>query len=104
MEDILLQVIQTGNATAILGCIIVYAIIHFQRKTTAETRNSESDKLRDEIHQLKIEKELMQKDVDYLKEENVGTKQDIKEIKATLQTMALALERIAARYDSEDKK
>lgn len=44
----------------------------------------------------------MQKDIDHLKDENIGIKEDIKEIKDTLHTIALAMERIATKLD-EDK-
>ena len=43
----------------------------------------------------------MQKDIEHLLQENVGIKEDIKEIKTTLNSMALALERIAAKYDDK---
>ena len=42
--------------------------------------------------------------VDYMKEEQAGTKEDIKEIKQTLNNMALALERIAAKYSDTTTK
>lgn len=43
----------------------------------------------------------MEKDVNYLMNETTGIKEDIKDIKSTLNTMALALERIAAKYDDK---
>ena len=43
----------------------------------------------------------MEKDVKYLMTETTGIKEDIKEMKNTLNTMALALERIAAKYDEK---
>ena len=43
----------------------------------------------------------MKKDISYLMNENVGIKEDLKEIKQTLNNMALALERIAAKYDDK---
>lgn len=101
MENIVTEALQSGNVTAIALSLAVYLLIYFQRKDTSKTRDEANKKLQDEIAELKKENELKQKDIDYLMEDNVGIKQDIKEIKATLQTMALALERIAAKYDND---
>ena len=43
----------------------------------------------------------MEKDVNYLMTETLGIKEDIKEMKNTLNSMALSLERIAAKYDDK---
>lgn len=108
MEEALLKLVETGNATAIIAAGVVYLIVFIQRKQTKEKRDDDKSKLlddinslREELNQYKLDAELKQKDINYLLDENVGVKADIKEIKATLQTMALALERIAAKYDKD---
>lgn len=105
-----MKFVDTGNATAIIVGGILYLIIFFQRKNTATKRDDTSASLQKQIDELKkvqnefeIEKQLMQKDIDHLKDENIGIKEDIKEIKDTLHTIALAMERIATKLD-EDKQ
>ena len=52
------------------------------------------------INEVETEKKLLQKDVDFIKSEHIDIKTDIKEMKNTLNNMALSLERIAAKYDN----
>lgn len=109
MEDTIIQMASNGGPIGVLAAAIVYLIIFLQRKNTSEKRNddtaqlqSEIDNLEKELAAIKTEKQLLQKDINYLMSENIGIKEDIKEIKNTLNTMALALERIAAKYDNEN--
>ena len=109
MEDTIIQIASNGGPIGVLAAAIVYLIIFLQRKNTSEKRNddtaqlqSEIDNLEKEIAAIKTEKQLLQKDINYLMSENIGIKEDIKEIKNTLNTMALALERIAAKYENEN--
>lgn len=99
MEDILTTAFQSGNATAIVCAVIVYVIIHFQRKTTSTVRNDEYDELKNQINELKIDNELKQKDIDNLKAESADIKQDIKEMKVSMQSIQMSLEKITAYYD-----
>lgn len=120
-----LKIIATGNPLAIvalLAVVIVYLVIKYERKGTAEKRDKEnadlvakcknySEKIenleetvetqRTAIQELKLQNELQSKDIDYMKNEQIDVKTDIKEIKTTLNTMAIALERIAAKYDKD---
>lgn len=107
MEEIIQQLVASGPL-GVIAAGIVYLVIYIQRKQTSEKRNDDTAALREEISKLKSEladietdKQLMQKDLDHLIVENVGIKEDIKEIKTTLNSMALALERIAAKYDDK---
>jgi len=124
MESAALGIISSGNPLAIMALIclaVMWFVIRYQRKNTAEVRDKQNTDLTNELNNAKsaleecskkveeleksqqaliISKELMSKDVDYLKEENATVKQDLKDIKSTLATMALSLERIAARYDN----
>lgn len=108
MEEYLVHLAENGGPIGVLAAVLVYLIIYMQRKNTSEKRNDDKQKLingltklNDEINTKETEIILLKKDVDILKEENIGIKQDIKEIKNTLQTMALALERIASKYDKD---
>lgn len=108
MEEYLIHLAENGGPIGVLAAVLVYLIIFIQRKNTSEKRDDDKlklinglTKLNDEINNKETEIILLKKDVDLLKEENVGIKQDIKEIKNTLQTMALALERIASKYDKD---
>lgn len=120
-----LKIIATGNPLAIvalLAIVIVYLVIKYERKGTAEKRDKENADLvakcknhtekienleetveaqRTAIQELQLQNELQSKDIDYMKNEQIDVKSDIKEIKATLYTMAIALERIAAKYDKD---
>ena len=98
MEDLLTTAFQSGNATAILSGIIVYLIVFLQRKNTAATCDDTINKLNDEISELKNQKVLMGKDIEYLMSENRGIKEDIKEIKGTLNQIAVSIAEIAAQY------
>lgn len=120
-----LKIIATGNPLAIvalLAIVIVYLVIKYERKGTAEKRDKENAELvakcknheekiesleeiveaqRSAIQALELQNELQGKDIEYIKNEQIDVKSDIKEIKATLNTMAIALERIAAKYDKD---
>ena len=125
MEQLILNIISKGeplSIVALLACITIYVVIHYQRKNTAESRDSEImtltsgmknlnnelvhtksavDNLQTVINEVETEKKLLQKDVDFIKSEHIDIKTDIKEMKNTLNNMALSLERIAAKYDSD---
>lgn len=124
MEQSVLNIISKGeplSIVALLACITIYVIISYQRKNTAESRDSEImtlasgmknlnnelaktksavDNLQTAINEVETEKKLLQKDVDIIKSEHIDIKTDIKEMKNTLNNMALSLERIAAKYDN----
>lgn len=125
MEQSVLNIISKGeplSIVALLACITIYVVIHYQRKNTAESRDSEImaltsgmknlnnelahtkyavDNLQTVINEIETEKKLLQKDVDFIKSEHIDIKTDIKEMKNTLNNMALSLERIAAKYDND---
>ena len=120
-----LKIIATGNPltiVALLAIVIVYLVIKYERKGTAEKRDKENADLvakcknyaekiesleetveahRTTIQELQLQNELQGKDIEYIKNEQIDVKSDIKEIKATLNTIAIALERIAAKYDKD---
>lgn len=120
-----LKIIATGNPltiVALLAIVIVYLVIKYERKGTAEKRDKENadlvakckshkekidnlketvDVQRTIIQELQVQNELQDKDIEYIKNEQIDVKSDIKEIKATLNNMAISLERIAAKYDKD---
>lgn len=121
MEQSIAPTLASGNPLAIVALIAIvamYLVISYQRKNTAAERDATEQKHKKEIDELFVEvkllkqanneaeirRQLIEKDVDYMKEEQAGTKEDIKEIKQTLNTMALALERIAAYSDATTKE
>lgn len=122
MEQAIAPTLASGNPLAIVALIAIvamYLVINYQRKNTAAERDATEAKHKKEIDELFVEvkllkqanneveirRQLIEKDVSYLKEEQEGTKEDIKEIKNTLNSMALALERIAAKYgDMKESK
>lgn len=99
--DSFIQELMASGPLGIVTSALVYLIIHIQRRNSTESRDKEISKLTSDIAELNKEKELMQKDISYLMSENTSIKEDLKEIKNTLNTMALALERIAAKYDDK---
>lgn len=123
MEQAIAPTLASGNPLAVVALIAIvamYLVINYQRKNTAAERDATEQKHKKEIDELFVEvkllkqanneaeirRQLIEKDIGYLKDEQEGTKEDIKEIKNTLNTMALALERIAAKYGDvkESKK
>lgn len=66
------------------------------------------DKIQEEmqmkISNLNTDSLLLKKDVNSLKEENIGIKQDVKEIKTTLNQMAISLATIASATNSKVKE
>lgn len=107
MEEIIQQLAASGPL-GVIAAGIVYLVIYFQRKQTSEKRNDDTAQLQKQIDDLtsqlqeeKTSKQLLEKDVKYLMSEITGIKEDIKEMKNTLNSMALALERIAAKYDDK---
>ena len=99
--DSFIQELMASGPLGIVASALVYLIIHIQRRNSTESRDKEISKLTSDIAELNKEKELMEKDISYLMSENTSIKEDLKEIKNTLNTMALALERIAAKYDDK---
>lgn len=109
MENYLVHMAENGGPVGVLAAVLVYLIVFIQRRNTSDQRNTEKktlqnqiDSLKEECKALEMDKLLLEKDIDLLKDENIGIKQDIKEIKDTLQKMALSLERIASKYDDKD--
>ena len=100
MDNVVQELIASGPL-GIVAAALVYLIIHIQRRNSTEHRDKEIAKLNKDLLELQNEDELMKKDISYLMNENVGIKEDLKEIKQTLNNMALALERIAAKYDDK---
>lgn len=98
MEELLTTAFQSGNATAIISGVVVYLIVFLQRKNTAVTRDDSISKLKEDIESLNNQKLLMQKDIEFLIMENNGIKKDIKEIKDTLQQIAVSIAEIAVQY------
>ena len=98
MEDILMAAIQSGNAMAIFSGVLVYLIVFLQRKNTAAARDESINMLKDEIAHLKQQNMLKQKDIEYLMQENNGIKEDIKEIKGTVNQIAVSIAEIATQY------
>ena len=45
MEEILSQAFSTGDIKIVVVAVILYVIIHFQRKDTGKKRNSDRDEL-----------------------------------------------------------
>lgn len=104
MEELIKTAFESGNATAILAAAIVYLVVYIQRKNTAASRDTVLEELRAKQTQLEKENMLMKKDVDNLTSETGGIKEDIKEMKATLNQMAISLTKIAAKYEFDSEK
>ena len=55
MEEILSQAFSTGDIKIVVAAIILYVIIHFQRKQTSEKRDEDTDSLNTRITLLENE-------------------------------------------------
>src|SRR5574344_96871 len=97
MEQLVLNIISKGeplSIVALLACITIYVVIHYQRKTTAESRDSEImtltsglknlntelaktkstvENLQTVMNDVETEKKLLQKDVDIIKSEHIDS-------------------------------
>ncbi len=73
-----------------------YNFGEFEGKTAEELQKKQQE--------LEKEHMLMKKDVENLMTETGGIKEDIKEMKATLNQMAISLTKIAAKYEYENDK
>ena len=49
MEELLTNAFQSGNATAIIAAVVVYAVIWLQRNNTKKTRDNDKDNLQTRI-------------------------------------------------------
>jgi len=83
------------------------AIANVKLDVTEQEIKLRQDKIQEEM-QMKISKLntdslLLTKDIKSLKEENIGIKQDVKEIKTTLNSMAISLATIASATNSKGK-
>ena len=55
MEEILSQAFSTGDLKIIVAAIVVYVIIHFQRKQTSSKRDEDTDTINTRITLLENE-------------------------------------------------
>lgn len=118
-----LSIIASNNPLAIIALmavVVVYGIITYQRNTTAKIRNNQNNerkyeieqlqiestslkqetaKMKEELHIMNTEKQLMQKDIGHLFEENSTVKDDIRAIKETLNNIQISIQKIGAYYD-----
>ena len=93
MEQAIAPTLASGNPLAIVALIAIvamYLVINYQRKNTAAERDATEKKHKSEIDELfvevkllkqanneaEIQRQLMEKDVNYLKDEQEGTKED----------------------------
>ena len=49
MEELLTNAFSSGNATAIIAAVVVYAVIWLQRNNTKKTRDNDKDNLQTRI-------------------------------------------------------
>lgn len=80
MEELLTNAFQSGNATAIIAAVVVYAIVYLQRKDTKSKRDDAADSFDkrltlleskvDKIDELDLAGKLaqIQTDLNWLKE------------------------------------
>ena len=71
MEELLTNAFQSGNATAIIAAVVVYAIIWFQRNSTKKTRDNDKDNLQTRITLLEADNKLLHSQLD-----TIGNKLD----------------------------
>ena len=63
MEDLLTNAFSTGDIKIVLVAVILYVIIHFQRKQTSEKRDEDTDSLNTRITLLENDMKRL-KDLD----------------------------------------
>lgn len=71
MEEILSQAFSTGDLKIIVAAIVVYGIIHFQRKQTGNKRDEDTDSLNTRITLLEADNKMLHTQLD-----TIGNKLD----------------------------
>lgn len=96
------SLIDQDNIIAALLFFLLYLIIAKQRKTTGESRDKDTNELRNDIKELKEEiskqktrNELFSKEISYMKEHMSATEQSINDIKGSLRNMEITMTQIA---------
>lgn len=71
MEEILSQAFSTGDIKIVVVAVILYVIIHIQRKQTGTKRDEDTDSLNTRITLLEADNKLLHSQLD-----TIGTKLD----------------------------
>lgn len=71
MEEILSQAFSTGDLKIIVAAIVVYVIIHLQRKQTGSKRDEDTDSLNTRITLLEADNKMLHTQLD-----TIGNKLD----------------------------
>lgn len=71
MEEILSQAFSTGDIKIVIVAVILYVIIHIQRKQTGTRRDEDTDSLNTRITLLEADNKLLHTQLD-----NIGNKLD----------------------------
>lgn len=71
MEEILSQAFSTGDIKIVVAAIILYGIIHFQRKQTGTKRDEDTESLNTRITLLEADNKLLHSQLD-----TIGNKLD----------------------------
>lgn len=71
MEEILSQAFSTGDIKIVVAAIILYVIIHIQRKQTGNKRDEDTDSLNTRITLLEADNKLLHTQLD-----TIGNKLD----------------------------
>lgn len=71
MEELLANAFNTGDIKIVIAALVVYVVIHFQRKQTSEKRDEDTDSLNTRITLLEADNKLLHTQLD-----TIGNKLD----------------------------
>jgi uncharacterized protein YlxW (UPF0749 family) len=90
MDEQLMNIIQTGNPTAIIACVILYLIIAYQRKETGTKRDQDANMLDYRVSRL---------------EESGGElAKSIKELQESIISLTVTVNRMMASEEAKNGK
>lgn len=87
MEDTLVNILQTGNPTAIIAAVVVYLIIAYQRKETGNKRDQDAN--------------MVNYRLDKLEEGHGDLNSSIKELQESIINLTISVNKLMDRISND---
>lgn len=87
MEDTLINILQTGNPTAIIAAVVVYLIIAYQRKETGNRRDQDAN--------------MVNYRLDKLEEGHGDLNSSIKELQESIINLTISVNKLMDRISND---
>ena len=96
MEEVIIEMIKSGNIVSVLVGLFFYIIVHLQRTSTKELRDQESKELRELVLNHKFE-------IDTLKSKQNQTDEVLNDLKKEISTLSINVMKLATQVDNLTK-